>query len=382
MFAQLPDLEEQSPMESRVSGFGLVSRTLGFVLGIILCPAALADAPTFGLLGLPPISVPPTNPQTPSKSALGQKLFFDKRLSGDGRVSCASCHQPAHAFADDRSLARGISGRIGTRNAPSLRNAAFTELQFWDGRRPSLEAQAGDPFINPSEHGLRSHDQLLHLIRRDIEYREKFRSVFDVEEREIALTHVSQALASYLRTLPAGNSAFDKFQYGKQTQTLPHAARRGLELFRGRARCAACHSIGEHSATFTDNGFHSLGIGLTPIHSSLARLALQIERTPRDQLDQLVLHDREVAALGRFVVTKDPNDIGRFKTPSLRNVALTAPYMHDGSLPTLEQAVDQEAYYRGLEAGRPLILTPAEKADLVAFLRSLTSSPERPLQSQ
>jgi cytochrome c peroxidase len=272
-------------------------------------------------------------------------------------------------------LAQGISGAISTRNAPSLRNAAFVEAQFWDGRRSSLEAQVGDPFVNGLEHGLQSHDQLLSLIRNDAAYRRRFEKVFG--GGQIAMVHVTKALASYVRTLPIGNSAFDQFQYGGKTDALPHAARRGFELFRGRAQCASCHTIGEHSASFTDNQFHSLGVGLAPISANLAQLTVRVAATPRDQLDQLVAQNHEIAALGRFVVTNDPNDIGRFKTPSLRDVALTAPYMHDGSLRTLEEAVDQESYYRGLEAGRPLILTPAEKADLVAFLRALTSLPER-----
>lgn len=346
---------------------------IGCAAAVSLCTFAAAETPLNQSLGLPAITAPQGNPLTLDKSALGSKLFFDKRLSGDGKVSCASCHVPERAFADDRPLAQGISGKIGTRNAPSLRNAAFVDAQFWDGRRVSLEAQMGDPFVNDLEHGLRTHDQLLNLIRIDAEYRKDFRRVFNVDRDQIALDHVSQALASYVRSLPSGNSAFDQFQYGGKTDALPHDARRGFELFRGRARCASCHTIGEHSASFTDGRFHSLGVGLAPIGTSLAQLAIRVTAASKSQLDQLVVRDREIAALGRFVVSNDPNDIGRFKTPSLRNVALTAPYMHDGSVPTLEEVVDQEAYYRGLEAGRPLILTPAEKVDLVAFLRALTS---------
>jgi cytochrome c peroxidase len=269
-------------------------------------------------------------------------------------------------------LAQGVFGRLGTRNSPSLSNATFTSAQFWDGRRISLESQVGDPFINPAEHGLRSHSHLLQLIRKDSNYLAKFRDAFGIDRQDIGLTQVSQALSTYLRTLPRGNSAFDRFQYGHDAGALSHAARRGFELFKGRARCDSCHSIGAGGASFTDEGFHALGVGLAPVRKSLASLALKVERLPARELDSLVLQDRDVAALGRFVVTKDPNDIGKFKTPSLRNVALTAPYMHDGSVPTLEAAVDQEAYYRGLEAGRPLILTPAEKADLVAFLKALS----------
>ena len=203
----------------------------------------------------------------------------------------------------------------------------------------------------------------------------RFRQVFNVSGERIDLEHVTNSLASYVRTLAEGNSAFDQFYYGRKIDALPHTARRGFELFRGRAQCVSCHTIGEQGASFTDNRFHSLGVGLARISQNLAELTTRVAGIPKDQLDKLVLTDPDVAALGRFVVTHDPHDIGRFRTPSLRNAALTAPYMHDGSVLTLEEAVDQEVYYRGLEVGRPLILNPAEKADLVTFLRALTCPP-------
>ncbi len=335
---------------------------------------ANAEAPKTSSLGLPVMSIPKENPQTPEKIALGRKLFFDKRLSANGEISCASCHQQERAFADHVPLAKGIRGGIGTRNSPSLLNAAFSESQFWDGRRQSLEAQGADPFVNPREHGLSNYDELLNRIRADNEYPRRFKQVFKLKGNDIGLTQVTQSLASFIRSLAVGNSSFDQFYYAGKKDVLPEAARRGFELFRGRAQCVACHTISEHGASFTDNQFHSLGVGLEQISKNLAALTTRVAATPASELDRLITTEPDIAALGRFVVTHNPNDIGRFKTPSLRNVALTAPYMHDGSVATLEEAVDQEVYYRGLEAGRPLILTPSEKADVIAFLNALTSA--------
>lgn len=335
--------------------------------------SAIAATTHFPSLGLPAVAIPTDNPHSSQKAALGEKLFFDRQLSANGQISCASCHQPERAFTDARPLAQGIQGKVGTRNTPSLRNASFGREQLWDGRRDTLEAQVSAPFLNALEHGL-SLERLMRLIRGNATYRQRFREAFDAGDN-ITISHVSHALATYVRTLARGNSAFDQFQYAAKTDALSHAARRGYELFRGRAQCVSCHTIDEQSASLTDNRFHSLGVGLAAPGTSLATLTTRVASIPKTQLDRLVLQDREVAALGRFIVTKDPKDIGRFRTPSLRDVAMTAPYMHDGTVPTLEAAVDHEVYYRGLEAGRPLILTPAEKADLVAFLRALSSAP-------
>jgi cytochrome c peroxidase len=363
------DFGQVSPPIARRFSFAALACVL-----IAASSSAIAGTAHGTSLGLPSVAVPADNPHDPQKAALGEKLFFDKRLSANGQISCASCHQPNRDFADDRALAKGILGRVGTRNTPSLRNATFAREQLWDGRRDSLEAQVADPFVNALEHGL-SHERLLSLLRSNATYSQRFREVFDVEGDDIAISHVRRALATYVRTLARGNSAFDQFQYAGKTGALSHAARRGYELFRGRAQCSSCHTIDEHGATLTDNRFHSLGVGLAAPGTSLAILATRVAMMPQAQLEQLVLQDRDVAALGRFIVTKDPKDIGRFRTPSLRDVAMTAPYMHDGAVATLEAAVDHEVYYRGLEAGRPLILTPAEKADLVAFLRALSGAP-------
>lgn len=308
-------------------------------------------------------------------AALGEKLFFDKRLSGDGSISCASCHQPAKAFSDGRALAQGIGGGSGTRNTPSLLNAAFNKSQFWDGRRDTLEAQAKDPFVNPREHGLADAQGLLVLLRNDAAYLKAFQTILELRSGQIQMEHVSAALATFERSLVSAGSPFDRYYFGGDKASLSPAAVRGLALFQGAAKCASCHVIDRKHALFSDNQFHSLSVGLQNIAPRLPALTIRLARQQAqgNVLDQTVLSDQDIAELGRFAVTLEPADIGKFRTPSLRNAALTAPYMHDGSVASLEQAVELEIYYRSAEAGIPLILTPIEKTDLVEFLKALTS---------
>ena len=222
--------------------------------------SALSEGPP---LGLPPVAIPADNPQSPEKIALGKKLFEDKRFSADGSISCASCHDPAKAFADGLPVAEGIKKLKGTRNSPTVINAAYYASQFWDGRRPSLEEQAKDPFLNPVEHGLGKdqnfHQFIVDIIRKDPSYPEQFKKVFGVEAGAITIDHVVMAIASFERTIIAGGSPFDHFQYGGDKSALSEAAQRGLALYNGRARCQECHAISENYATFTDNKFHNLG---------------------------------------------------------------------------------------------------------------------------
>lgn len=324
--------------------------------------------------GEPPLGLPPQAPEPEqAKVELGKRLFFDARLSADRRVSCASCHRPELAFTDGLPVAKGAGGRAGTRNTPSLLNAGYSRSFFWEGRRQTLESQVTDPFFSPVEHGLRDPVELLASIGNDPGYRKQFSRAFPGDR--ITIAEVSAAIAAYVRSLDSGNSPFDRYDYGGDKGALSASALRGLELFRGSAGCAECHVVGEGHALFTDHRFHSLGVGLPAVAQTLPELAKRARALDRDALGQGVATDPEMAALGRFLVTGDPADIGRFKTPSLRNVALTAPYMHDGSVGTLEEAVEREIYYRGLSKGRPLILTTEEKANLVEFLRSLTGDP-------
>ncbi len=342
-----------------------------FVLFCVATRAATsAISGTGAPLGLPSV---PTRDIPPAVASLGKRLFFDKRLSLDGTISCASCHIPEKALSDGLPVGRGIRGQSGTRNTPSLWNVAFATSLFWDGRRATLEQQAADPLLNPREHGFPDTDALLAVLRGNEAYRRDFRAAFGIESGQIALTHAVAALAAFERTLLAADSPFDRYVYGGDGKALSAEAIRGLALFRGRAQCATCHLIGEHGALLTDNLYHSVGVGLKQVQPHLALATTRIASETSAVLDQLIGADAEVAALGRFVVTKQPHDIGSFRTPSLRNVALTAPYMHDGSTATLEEALDIELYYRSVELQKPLILTPAEKADLLEFLRSLTS---------
>ena len=332
------------------------------------------------IIGLPSVPIPANNVQTPQKIKLGETLFTDSRLSTDGTVSCAHCHRPNHVFTDGLSIARGAGGLKGIRNAPTLVNAVFYTSFFHDGRRAILEDQALDPFVTPFEHGLKNHQQVLSVIANDPAYPDTFKKVFGVSVKEINIGHVTQAIASFERTLVSGNSAFDRYQYGGDKQAMSPSATRGMRVFRRKGNCANCHEIGWKSALFTDNLFYNLGVGyerLQPIYSTLMKelkTSMKESRSP----DYSMLNDGQSAELGRFNVTHILSDIGRFKTPTLRNIAVTGPYMHDGSLKTLEEVV--EFYDEGgvanprLDGGIfPLKFTDQEEADLLAFLRALTS---------
>ena len=349
-------------------------RCLSMAVFLFFAAGVTAQAQTANkMLGLPPLVSPANNPSTPQKVALGKALFFDKRLSKDGKMSCATCHQPDKAFTDNLVVAKGLNGRLGVRNTPSLLNAVYAESLFWEGRRTSLEDQAMDPFTNAIEHGMSDHTALLQIIQQSKDYRSLVKQAYGLPIKKVNTTHVANALASFQRSLVSGNSTFDRYQYGQDKSALSHSARQGLEIFQNRAKCSSCHTIGQGSALFTDNAFHRLGIGNKKIASRLAELTAEFVANP-SHIDQAFLKQPELAELGRFLVTKNPNDIGRFKTPSLRNVELTAPYMHDGSVATLEEAVELEIYYRGIEANRPLVLTTEEKAYLIEFLKALTGS--------
>lgn len=326
-------------------------------------------------LGLPPMTVPGENVLTAKKISLGKMLFFDQRLSSDGTVACATCHRPDRAFSDGRAISEGAHKRAGARNAPGLLNVAFSTSLFWDGRRNSLELQALDPLLNPREHALTSFEPVLAVVRSDAAYVSAFRDAFSVAMPEIGIEHVAKALSSYERSLIAANSSFDRYYFSSEASALSPDARRGLALFQGRANCSSCHTIGQDSATFSDGLFHRVNLGESSIAKNLDRLttALVEHRRQGHSLDQTIIGDQELAALGRFAVTLNAVDIESFKTPSLRNVALTAPYMHDGSVPTLLDAIEAELYRRSGASNRPLILTPREKLDLLAFLHSLTS---------
>jgi cytochrome c peroxidase len=241
----------------------------------------------------------------------------------------------------------------------------------WDGRETRLEAQVLRPFVHSREHGLADSNALLANLRGDRTYRNDFGAAFG--DAKIDAERIGAALAAYLRTLAAGDSAYDRFVRGDRTG-LSESARRGYQLFRGTAGCADCHRTDGARADFTDDAFHRVGVGLPAIASRLPELTHSVAALPIAQLDARILDEPELAALGRFLVTRDPRDIGAYRTPSLRNVAVTGPYMHDGSVATLREAVNLEVYYRMQERGRPLAINVNDQADLVEFLKALTDA--------
>jgi cytochrome c peroxidase len=308
---------------------------------------------------------------------LGRVLFLDPALSADRQVSCATCHRPDHAYSNGDVRASGISGLRGTRNTPSLLDVGRQRSLFWDGRRARLEDQALDPLLNEVEHGLTDEAQLLGRLRAEARHEAAFQAAYGVPVSQATARQVAEALAAFERTLVSGPSPFDRFLAG-QRDALPEPARRGWVVFDQEAHCTRCHVVAAGDGQpplFTDHQFHSLAIGLDRIQRKLPKLTRRLVALRGDggPLGREVLSDPDLAELGRFAVTLDPKDLAAFKTPGLRNVALTAPYMHDGSIATLGEAVDLEVYSRGAREERPPILTPAERADLIAFLQALTS---------
>lgn len=336
--------------------------------GSALFAVAFAASLAFGLLsaeaggvatvqppvGLPPVPVPAKNPLTAAKIKLGEKLFFDPSLSADRGVSCGSCHQPDHYFVDGAPLSKGMLGVDGARNASSVLNAAYAPHLLSDGRAESLEGQVRYPVTNPLEMNT-TFERVVRYVASEDSYRGLVIEAFG--DPEVTWDRVTAALASFERTLLSGNSPFDRAMAGDD-KAMSVAARRGWELFRGKAGCVQCHAYSSESPFFTDFSFHNTGVAW---HSAKPQSA-SVRFTPD---------------VGRYWVTRERKDIGSFRTPSLRNVAATAPYMHDGKTKTLRQVV--ELYSRGprrnpfLDARiRPLLLSEEEQADLVAFLESLT----------
>lgn len=340
-------------------------------------------------LGLPPVPTPADNPITEAKVRLGEILFNDKRFSATGEVSCATCHDPAKAFTDSPlSVSKGINDLTGTRNAPTIINAAYLNSQFWDGRRPSLEEQSQDPFLNPVEMALPSHQPILQIIRTDAAYDDLFQAAFGVSADAATIDHVKKAIASFERVVIAGGSPFDRFYFADEEDAISVQAKRGFDIFLNKGRCVSCHTISQTHALFTDNKFHNLGVGFSKIADDMQKVVgefLRVANTDQ-KVDEAVLGDANISEIGRFAVSREMQDIGQFKTPTLRNIAATAPYMHDGGLQTLRQVVelynttispleDQTKEANPFQSGgiRPLDLTDAEIDDLVAFLKTLTS---------
>jgi cytochrome c peroxidase len=325
-------------------------------------------------------AIPPDNPQTTGKIALGQKLFFDGRLSADGTVACSTCHDPARAFTDGKPTSIGIQARVGQRNAPTILNALYNRTQFWDGRVKTLEEQAALPIVNPVEMGQPSLDAAVARIAAIGEYQKTFRRVFG---RPPNGPDLLRAIASYERTQLSFDSPFDHFTAGDRN-AIDEAAKRGWEIFNTRGRCNKCHALTESKrdiTNFTDNDFHNIGIGI--IRHNVVALARQAEQLINSgdaaAVDRAAIQS-DMSALGRFLITKREADIAAFKTPNLRNVMVTGPYFHDGSQETLWDVSDHYNKGAGLqnpyldEDIQPLALTEGDIDDLVAFLASLTSA--------
>jgi cytochrome c peroxidase len=353
---QAPPLPKQGPLAEPRS-----SDQVGF-------PAALTAS-----------VIPPGSPLSPATVALGEKLFFDSRLSGDGTIACATCHDPARAFTDGRPASVGIHGRVGQRNSPTILNALYNKTQFWDGRVNTLEQQAALPITNPFEMGSPSTADAVSKIAGDNDYQARFMEAFG---RSVNEPDMLRAIAAYERTLVSFDSPFDHFVAG-DANAISDSAKRGWQLFNTKARCNLCHALTDNQrdvTVFTDNDFHNIGIGI--VRHRVGPLAQQAEHDlaqghPPD-VDTAAITS-EMSVLGRFLVTKRPSDIASFKTPDLRNVLVTGPYFHDGSMQTLWDAMDHYNKGDGItdpwldEDIKPLALTEPEIDDVVAFLASLTS---------
>ncbi len=322
---------------------GTVLLVLGAALAGVCLAGPLAAQGRYLANGpLPAMPVPPDNPQWDAKARLGAQLYFDTRLSADNTISCATCHDPKTGWANHHPTDTGIRGQVGGRNSGTVLNAGHMKFQFWDGRAASLEEQALGPIHNPIEMG-ETVENVVRKLNAIPGYKAQFNAVFGTDA---CADGIAKAIAAFERTVVTGPAPYDRWLAGEKSAMSP-AAVRGLRIFNGKGHCSACHS----GPAFSDQSFHNLGVGM----------------------------DKANPDLGRMKTTNDPRDRGRFKTPGLRNCALTSPYLHDGSEATLRDVV--ELYDRGGVQNPdldplmlPLHLTSAEKGDLVAFLEALTGT--------
>ncbi|MEZ5940367.1 MAG: cytochrome c peroxidase [Planctomycetaceae bacterium] len=297
-------------------------------------------------LGLTKVAHPNGEMPSAKQIALGKQLYFDPRLSRDSTISCASCHDPQKGFSNGETFATGVRNQVGGRNSPTVINTAFQRFQFWDGRAGSLEEQALGPIQNPIEMDM-TLEEVVKRLNAIPGYRQQFQDVFGTN---VNSEGIAKAIAAYERTVLSGNAPYDQFQAGDKS-ALSESAQRGMKLFFGRANCSACHA----GPNFTDNGFHNIGIGM----------------------------DAKEPDQGRVAISKLGGDTGAFKTPTLREIARSGPYMHDGSLKTLSEVV---AHYNRGGIANPWLdeemfemkLSEQEQADLVTFLEEGLSSSTYP----
>jgi cytochrome c peroxidase len=324
--------------------------------------------------------VPKDNAMTPERIALGKKLYFDLRLSRDGTVACATCHDVARGFTDQRNVSEGIEDKLGRRNAPTTLNALFFQTLFLDGRAPSLEEQAKLPIVNPIEMGHPDGAAAMKAIAADPEYTAMFQTAYG---RAPNYDDLGRAIAAFERTLVFLDSPFERF-LGGDRKAISDNAQRGWVLFNGKARCVTCHPVSSGNPIGSDNRFHNIGVAAR--HQDFEKLAGQAQTALRgkqgkeatDTIDRLAL-ETDLSELGRFMVTRDRSDIGAFKTLQLRNVGITFPYMHDGSMQTLWDVMDH--YNKGGEANlyldggiEPLALSEEEIDQVVELMFSMTDT--------
>ncbi|MBS1118302.1 MAG: uncharacterized protein H6Q90_530, partial [Deltaproteobacteria bacterium] len=319
--------------------------------------------------------IPKDNQPTAARIELGRKLYFDARLSADGTVACATCHDVTRGFADRRPVSEGIGDKLGRRSAPTTLNAALLTSQFWDGRAATLEAQAILPIVNPIEMGHKTGREATAAIASDPAYTAMFKAAYG---RAPNYDDIGRSIAAFERTLMFLDAPLDRYLRG-DTNAISESARRGWVLFNGKGRCVTCHPMNRANPIGSDGRFHNVGVSAR--HQKFGELARQAvsalaKSDTAEAIDRLAL-ETDASELGRFLVTRNRADLGGFRTPTLRNTGITAPYMHDGTMPTLWDVMDH--YNKGGEANlfldggiESLALTEPEISDLVALMFTLT----------
>ena len=337
-------------------------------------PAAPPPVPLFSAEVIKSFT-PADNPITDAKAKLGDMIFDEKRVSADNSVACNTCHSPRNGFTTHTETSRGVRDQIGKRNAPSILNAMFYKSMFWDGRAATLEEQSTLPILNPIEMGQRDPQDVVAKLAAIPEFVEAFQQVFG---HPVNWEDLGRAVAAFERTRLSTEAPFDRFLHGDK-KAVNASQQRGWALFTGKARCGSCHTYDPALPLFGDNRFHNAGVAARrqDFNRLAKRAADSTAAGNKAEIDKLAL-ETDYSELGRFLVTQKKEDIGAFKTPFLRDVLLTGPYMHDGSLETLWDVI--EFFNKGgarnpfLDAEmKPLGLTESEVEDLVNFLGALTS---------
>jgi len=345
-------------------------------------------------LGLPAMEHPKDNSPSAAKITLGRKLFMDRRMSHNNTISCGMCHVPEQGFtSNELATAVGIEGRSHRRNSPTIFNVGFYKFLFHDGRELTLEDQVVGPLLAFNEMGNPSIGHVLEKIRSFKDYSGMFEKAFG---GEVSLERVSQAIAAYERTVVSGNSRFDQWRFGGDMNALSEEEQAGFEVFSGKGGCITCHTINDKTALFTDHSFHNTGIGWAR-NNKVMKKEYKTDTFPVQLAPGVVVHvthdliedssEKPENDVGRFEITEIPEDSWKYKTPSLRNLTVSAPYMHDGSLTTLKEVV--EFYNRGGDDNPekdalmiPLAMTIDEQSSLVAFLKTLTGENIKVLEDE